>query len=129
MTPRPIALIGPGGFFGRIDPAESGQGPFGGYPIHWDRTSPGGDETFTMSSINTEQFTFQHQNTGRYLGADSTEYAADICGQYTSHATSPGGYEIWTVKRVRPGGTIIAFIEYDRAGKKYTSQSLTVVEL
>lgn len=129
MTPKHVGLIGPGGFFARIDSSEFGKGPFGAYPIHWDRTTVGPDETFILTEQGDGSFTLQHNVVKTFLGADATEHNADICGQFTTHATTVGAYETWTVKRVRQGGVILAFVEYFRPGHPlYCSSSLTVIE-
>jgi len=131
MTPQKIALRGMAGKFATIDPGEAGQGMFGGYPIHWDRTELGEWETFELSKPD-DKYQIKHLTTGVILGADATSYSEDLGQQfYTSggDVTERGPYESWIVFRLTAGGTICALIEYDQDGIVYCSADLTVEEL
>jgi len=131
MTPQQIAIRGFAGQYARIDPGELGQGPFGGFPIHWDRESVSEWETFELSKPD-DKYQIKHCTTGVILGADATSFSADLTTQfYTSggDVTERGAYESWTVFRLRAGGTICALIEYDQDGIVFCSADLTVEEL
>ena len=125
-----VGLRGLAGKLARIDSGEAGKGLFRGYPIHFDRDSIGPDETFEISKPD-DHYQIRHVRTNVILGADATQFSADVCRQfYTSggDVTERGAYESWTIFRLRPAGTIIALIEYNDRGVVYTSAGLNVVE-
>lgn len=129
--PQTIGILSFAGKYARIDSSEKGRGMFGGYPIHFDRDSIGPDESFELSKPD-DRYQIRHLNTDVILGADATQYSDDLCAQfYTSGGavTSRGPYESWTVVRLRPGGTIVALIEYEQDGKDYTSADVNLVEV
>jgi hypothetical protein len=124
-----VGLRGFAGRFARIDSHEAGKGLFGGYPLHFDRDSIGEDETFEISKPD-DRYQIRHVKTNVILGADATQFSADLCRQfYTSGGAvkDRGPYESWTVFRIRPAGTIIALIEYNDRGIVYTSAGLNLV--
>ena len=115
------------GLFARINPAESGKGPFGGYPVHVDATSSDGDAEFELTQPDG-LFTLTHVKTGHILSADATQYAEDLCKQYSTRpASQRGAYESFNVCRT-PVGTLICYIEYKQDGRQYTSAPLCWVK-
>jgi len=130
METERVGLLGPDGKFTRIDPASRGRGLFRGCEVVFDRELAGSQETFELTQPD-DKFQLRAIEADVILGADATQFGADLCRQfYTSggDVTARGGYESWTIVRL-PSGIVIAMIEYDREGKRYTSAPLTVVAL
>jgi hypothetical protein len=126
MSTERVGLRGPKGLFARIDPTESGQGMFGGFPIHFDREQIGPHETFELSKPDS-LYALKHEATGHYLGFDATSYAEDLSRQFYTKSERYS-YESPTVVKL-PSGLVIAFKEYDHVGRKFVSAAVTVVKV
>lgn len=130
MASETVGFIGPGGKFARIDRSEKGRGPFGGYPVHFDRDAIGEDETFLITPVDGNEFEIRHVVTNELLGADATQYGADITKEfYTSGGavSTRGPYETWVGIRLRAGSTPLFMVEY-KDDRGYCSASLAMVK-
>ena len=133
MEPITVALRS-GKIFARIDPADKNKNPNfkGWYPVRFDRDNPNDEQCqFTLSQpeAGNPRLKLQHIMTGALLNADATEHGGgNICVQFNGKPTDDwGGYEQWDGWDL--DGIHIVEIAYDRDGERYTSASLTVVEL
>lgn len=89
MTPEIGAVRGPGNKFGRVLAADAGLGPFGWYPIRFDRDTPDDDCWWELSKPDS-LYMLRHTIVACILGADATEHSADIPKQFYG---KPGGLE------------------------------------
>jgi hypothetical protein len=71
------AIKGPGNKFGRVVQADAGRGPFGWYPVLFDRDTPDDDCWFELSQSDTRH-QLRHTKVDGILGADATEHSTDI---------------------------------------------------
>jgi hypothetical protein len=72
---------GPGNKFGRVAEADKGKGPFGWYPVLFDREQPDEDCEFVLSRPDSRH-AVRHARVDGLLGADATEHSADIPRQF-----------------------------------------------
>jgi hypothetical protein len=129
MSTKKVALR-LGQFFGRIDPASSGKGPFGWFPVVFDQRDPSNPECVFEQSGPANALKVQHEQTRALLGADATEFSDGIAKEfYGKPNEDQGGYETWHGWQLGQDGINIVLVEYDRDGAKYASACLTVVEL
>lgn len=75
------AVKGPGNKFGRVLEADRWTGPFGWYPIRFDRDTPDEDCWFELSKPDSRH-QLRHTKVDGLFGADSTEHSADIPRQF-----------------------------------------------
>jgi len=75
------AIKGPGNKFGRVLAADFGMGPFGWYPIRFDRDTPDDDCWFKLTRPDARH-QLQHTKIDGILGGDATEHSADIPRQF-----------------------------------------------
>jgi hypothetical protein len=127
MTPASVAVIGPNGLFGSVDPSTK--------QLVFDRTTVGGWETFTLEKPDDRG---RLQLTSKsapdvIIGVDTTKYGSNDVRKlfYMKPADKRGNYESFFVGRT-PNKLILAMIEYIDQGvqtQPYAAPNLTVVEL
>jgi hypothetical protein len=128
MDSKVVAIQAFAGKFGRILAAESGKGPFGWYPVVFDRDTPDDDCKFDLTKPD-DKFKAKHQKTGALLGLDATKFSASLTTQFYGKPNDDrGGYESLSLYKT-PSGMIIGFIEYNNTEGKYPSCAFSVVEL
>jgi len=77
MTPEIGAIKGPGNKFGRVQQEDAGLGPFGWYPVRFDRDSPDDDCWFELTKPDSRH-QLKHTKVDGILGADATEHSDSI---------------------------------------------------
>ena len=75
------AIKGPGNKFGRVVGGSLGNGPFGWYPILFDRETPDDDCWFELTKPDT-RYALRHTKVDGLLGADATEHSDSIPKQF-----------------------------------------------
>ena len=75
------AIKGPGNKFGRVLQSDAGTGPFGWFPIRFDRDTPDDDCWFELTKPDT-RYQLRHTKVDGLFGADATEHSTDIPRQF-----------------------------------------------
>jgi hypothetical protein len=133
MTPYNVAVVGPNGLYGSVDPST--------HVLVFDRLEVGPWETFTLEQADDRgrlQFT-SHSAPDYIIGVDTTEYGSNDIRRlfYMKPITNPdgtpgrGNYESFFVGKT-PEKLIVAMIEYIDQGVRtvpYAAPNLTVVQL
>jgi hypothetical protein len=133
MTPYNVAVVGPNGLYGSVDPTTK--------LLTFDRETVADWETFTLEAPDDRgrlQFT-SHSAPDHIIGVDTTQYGSNDVRKlfYMKPITNPdgspgrGNYESFFVGKT-PEKLIVAMIEYIDQGVRtvpYAAPNLTVVEL
>jgi hypothetical protein len=127
MIPCPVAVIGPNGLYGSVDPSTKA--------LSFTKTAVGDWETFTLELPDDRgrlQLTSQSAPDS-IIGVDTTQYGSNDVRKlfYMKAAAERGNYESYFVGRT-PNKLILAMIEYIDQGvqtQPYAGPNLTLREL
>jgi hypothetical protein len=133
MTPYNVAVVGPNGLYGSVDPAT--------HVLTFNRTEIGPWESFTLEKPDDRgrlQYT-SHSAPDYIIGVDTTEYGSNDVRKlfYMKAETNPdgspgrGNYESFFVGKT-PNNLVVGMIEYIDQGVQtvpYAGPNLTTVEL
>jgi hypothetical protein len=133
MTPYNVAVVGPNGLYGSVDPSTK--------LLTFDRDTIGDWETFTLEKPDDRgrlQYT-SHSVPGMIIGVDTTQYGSNDVRKlfYVKPETNPDGtpgrgtYESFFVGKT-PNNLVVGMIEYIDQGVRtvpYAGPNLTTVEL
>lgn len=122
MEPESVGLLGPGGFFARVDPADPSR-------IYFDKTSVGGHERVEVTKPD-DKFTLRFEAANVIVnGAPKWQCGTDLNRQFeTRPPDQRGGDESWSIVRM-PDDRIVAYVQHENDGRQFTSAPLTVVRL
>jgi len=120
MESQRVGVIGPGGFYGRVDPKNK-------QTILFDRTEVDEQAAVELTKPD-DRFAL------RFIAADVILNGAPrwLCGtdrnrQFETRAASARGpHEEWTLVKL-PNGQILAYVLHEADGRAFTSAPLTVV--
>jgi hypothetical protein len=123
MDSEVVALVGPGGFFARVDPGHPNR-------IFFDRTTVGAHERFEVTKPD-DRFAIRAIAANVLVNfAPKWECGTDLNRQFeTRPAQARGPHESPVIVRM-PSGQIVAYVEHETdGGRKFTSAPLTLVRL
>ncbi len=113
MTPELGAIKGPGNKFGRVLQADAGTGPFGWYPVRFDRDTPDDDCWFELSKPDA-RYALRHTKVDGLFGADATEHSDSIPKQFYLKPGNDRGILESPVLIYSPTSVlIVGFFEWD----------------
>jgi hypothetical protein len=127
MTPYNVAVVGPNGLYGSVDPTTK--------LLTFDRVEVGPWETFTLEKPDDRgrlQYTSQSAP-DLIIGVDTTQYGSNDVRKlfYMLPAEKRGNYESFFVGKT-PNKLIVGMIEYIDQGVQtvpYAGPNLTTVQL
>jgi hypothetical protein len=127
MTPYTVAVVGPNGLYGSVDPTTK--------LLTFDRTEIGPWESFTLEKPDERgrlQYTSQSVP-DMIIGVDTTQYGSNDVRKlfYMLPAEKRGNYESFFVGKT-PNNLVVGMIEYIDQGVQtvpYAGPNLTTVEL
>ncbi len=128
MDKKIVGLVGPGGFYARIDPDHKTI-------IHFDARTVGPHERFEAIKLdNDTRYALRAVEADVILSADNTVFGSQQVAAQFSVRTRPwsiGNYERWTIKRDPDSGLVLAFVRYTEQGaeaeRKFAGGLLSVI--
>jgi hypothetical protein len=123
MDSELVAVVGPAGFFARVDPGQPKR-------IFFDRTAVGAHEMFEVTKPD-DRFTIRAVAANVLVNfAPKWECGTDLNRQFeTRPVDARGPHEAPVIVRM-PSGLIVAFVEHETDdGRRFTSAPLTLVRL
>lgn len=113
MTTEIVAIKGPGNKFGRVVAEDASKGPFGWYPIRFDRDTPDDDCWFELSKPDSRH-KLKHTKIDGLFGADATENSDSIPHQfYLKPGNDRGILESPVIIYSPTSVLIVGFFEWD----------------
>jgi hypothetical protein len=126
MDPEIVGVLGPGGMYGRVDPAEPDR-------IYFDRSSVGAHERVEVTKPD-DKFSLRFVDANvivnfadRWGSGEIDGESVDLDRQFeTRPPDQRGSHERPDVVRM-PDGRIVAYVAHERDGRQFTSAPLTLV--